>query len=97
LWIRTQQGKRLSVTEVVPQVLEPNRRTVVALRPQDCDHLTERSNRPSVRPGASEDSTHAFTEQLLIWPAVSHELGERVFSIERNIPVVERCGIHIQS
>ena len=75
----------MRVGKLVPQLLEPDRRLAVPLRPEERHHLAERIDlrRPLAR--LCDERPDRIVEARRVRPPVDHERVERVAGVQRHV------------
>ena len=97
--IRTEQGKRHRRSERVPQLFETNGGFGMALRPQQRDHLAERTHAPALAAACrrgGHDASDDVAEPRRIQCPVDHQRGKRRGRVQRNVASIipRRRDVH---
>ena len=83
--VGTEKVEGLLTGESVPELLEPDRRVTVSLRPQQRDHLAEGEDAAVAAAGRPDDRSDRGREAMGIRPAVDHETREGLLRVERVV------------
>src|SRR5688500_8546772 len=88
--IPAEKGKLLLSRQGVPQFFKSNCRSVLAMSPEDGDHLSIDTDRGIGR-ARGDNLTDDFEEQALIRPIVEHEQREGCGGVQGEISSVGRA------
>jgi hypothetical protein len=86
--IRAQKRELLARPELVPELLETDRRVAVPLRPEERHHLTERVDLRRALARLSDQRPDHVVEPRGVRPAVDHEPVEGGACVERHVPAL---------
>jgi hypothetical protein len=97
LWISTEQGKCLSVAQLMPKEFESNRGRDITPRPQESDQLTKCPDSAAICMGACDQPGDELGKLFIVRPLVDHELTKSFFGDHRNVMVLRPGGRHIEA
>src|ERR1051326_1403768 len=72
-------------------MFQSHRGPVMALGPQQRDHLTERPHATAISATAHETLRHEHPEEVVVWPSLDHEPRQRFFTVDCNV-FIPRTG-----
>jgi hypothetical protein len=93
--ISAEEAKRVRLRQLIPELLEVDRRRMVAFAPEQSDHLAEGANSPALLGAARYDPSDRVDEAHRLRSALDHELLQHLLGIEQYELPAGDCGVHV--